>query len=296
MPTLATITENPRISNSPSGWSALLYGWEQRYMHIIESFFFPPDLPARPNFTPDSNAKWASVAAYLPMFSMVGVFSFMKLRKKKYKWLKYLLPILFLCALVPILNSAFQLFNASYYARWYYMLTLVMVLATILCLDSERANFKYGLNFTFGITVGIAAAIGLMPKTEKVNGIETTTYGLMEYPERFWIYVAFALIGLVLTTIVLYLWKNKNKNFMKVTSILLSIFCAGYSLYIVGTGKDQGQYKSDFIISDVIDGGNRLELDDIRMFVRISMIVWIIWVCSGRFLLFRHSRALCRVL
>ena len=71
-------------------------------MHIIESFFFPPDLPARPNFTPDSNAKWASVAAYLPMFSMVGVFSFMKLRKKKYKWLKYLLPILFLCALVPI--------------------------------------------------------------------------------------------------------------------------------------------------------------------------------------------------
>ena len=264
LPTLATITENPRISNSPSGWSALLYGWEQRYMHIIESFFFPPDLPARPNFTPDSNAKWASVAAYLPMFSMVGVFSFMKLRKKKYKWLKYLLPILFLCALVPILNSAFQLFNASYYARWYYMLTLVMVLATILCLDSERANFKYGLNFTFGITVGIAAAIGLMPKTEKVNGIETTTYGLMEYPERFWIYVAFALIGLVLTTIVLYLWKNKNKNFMKVTSILLSIFCAGYSLYIVGTGKDQGQYKSDFIISDVIDGGNRLELDDIK--------------------------------
>ena len=112
-------------------------------MHIIESFFFPPDLPARPNFTPDSNAKWASVAAYLPMFSMVGVFSFMKLRKKKYKWLKYLLPMLFLCALVPILNSAFQLFNASYYARWYYMLTLVMVLATILCLDSERANFKY---------------------------------------------------------------------------------------------------------------------------------------------------------
>lgn len=264
LPTLATITENPRISNSPSGWSALLYGWEQRYMHIIESFFFPPDLPARPNFTPDSNAKWASVAAYLPMFSMVGVFSFMKLRKKKYKWLKYLLPMLFLCALVPILNSAFQLFNASYYARWYYMLTLVMVLATILCLDSERANFKYGLNFTFGITVGIAAAIGLMPKTEKVNGIETTTYGLMEYPERFWIYVAFALIGLVLTTIVLYLWKNKNKNFMKVTSILLSIFCAGYSLYIVGTGKDQGQYKSDFIISDVIDGGNRLELDDIK--------------------------------
>lgn len=51
---------------------------------------------------------------------------------------------------------------------------------------------------------------------------------------------------------------------MKVTSILLSIFCAGYSLYIVGTGKDQGQYKSDFIISDVIDGGNRLELDDIK--------------------------------
>lgn len=264
LPTLATITENPRISNAPNGWNALVYGWEQRYVHIIESFFFPPDLPARPNFTPDSNAKWASVAAYLPMFSMVGVFSFMKLKNNKFKWLRYLLPILFLCTMIPILNSVFQLFNTSYYARWFYMMTLLMALATVVCLDNDETNFSYGLNFTFGITAAIAIGIGLMPDTTTENDVDTTTYGLMQYPERFWIYVAFSLIGLVLTTILLYMRKVKHKYFIKAATVILAFFCAAYSAYIIGTGKAQGAYKKEFIIPYALNNGEDLKLDDIK--------------------------------
>ena len=47
------VVQNPRVDNPPNGWSALLYSWNQRYLHILECFFFPPDIPARPNFTPD---------------------------------------------------------------------------------------------------------------------------------------------------------------------------------------------------------------------------------------------------
>lgn len=68
VPSVLAVLQNPRVDSAPNGWGALLYGSEQRYIHILESFFFPPDIPARPNFTPDSNAKWGSVAAWLPLF------------------------------------------------------------------------------------------------------------------------------------------------------------------------------------------------------------------------------------
>ena len=114
IPTILTIIQNPRVDNPPNGWNALLYSYNQRYVHILQSLFFPPDIPARPNFTPNSESKWASLGAWLPLFSMTGVIGFYAEKEKH--WLKVTLGVLFLMAMVPILNSAFQLFNSSYYA------------------------------------------------------------------------------------------------------------------------------------------------------------------------------------
>ena len=150
IPTVLCVIQNPRIDNPPNGWSALLYSWNQRYVHILECFFFPPDIPARPNFTPDSEAKWASLGAWLPLFSMTGVFATMQARRKS--WVKTLLPILFLMAFVPVLNSAFQMFNSGYYARWFYMLTLMMSLATVTALENPRADWKRAIKWTLGFT------------------------------------------------------------------------------------------------------------------------------------------------
>jgi hypothetical protein len=49
------------------------------------------------------------------MFSMTGVIGWLQIHRKH--WLKRILWILFIMALIPGLNSAFQLMNASYYAR-----------------------------------------------------------------------------------------------------------------------------------------------------------------------------------
>ena len=67
------------------------------------------------------------MAGYLPMFSMAGVIAFMRTRKKgKDSWLTKAIIVFGIMACVPILNSSFVLFNASYYARWYYMPILLM--------------------------------------------------------------------------------------------------------------------------------------------------------------------------
>ena len=116
-------------------------------------------------------------------------------------WLKRLLCVLFFMSLVPILNSAFQLFNSSYYARWFYMLTLMMTLATLMSLENVRVDWKRAIRWTAAITLGIALPIGLMPK--KIEEGKEIQFGLMNYPDRFWIYVAISMLSLLLLAILI---------------------------------------------------------------------------------------------
>ena len=52
-------------------------------------------------------------------------------------------------ALVPVGNHLFVLENYSYYARWYYMPTLMMVLATAIALErAEQAQLAKAIRVT----------------------------------------------------------------------------------------------------------------------------------------------------
>ncbi len=258
-PTALAVLQNSRVSNAPSGWGALVYTSEQRYWHILISMFFPPDMPAYANFTPDSNAKWASVAAWLPLFSMVGVFGFAKL--KKHKWLRYFIPMLIIFAFVPIFNCMFQLFNITYYARWFYMLTMMFVLATVITIDSEEADFRGGLQLTAIITIAITVLIGFIP-TKDNDG--ETVYGLMKYSDRFWIWVAIAAVSLVLLTVALrFFYSNKNL-FIRLTSVFLSVVIVGYSWILVGAGVFNSNYKKDFIINAALNSEEETAINDIH--------------------------------
>ena len=85
------------------------------------------------------------------------------------------------------------------------MLTLMMVLATVSSLDSVNINWRRALCWTSVITLAVTVAIGCMPTSERDNetGEKVTKYGLMEYPDRFWAYIAIALICLAILFIIL---------------------------------------------------------------------------------------------
>ncbi|MDD5953560.1 MAG: YfhO family protein [Oscillospiraceae bacterium] len=263
IPSILAVVQNPRVANAPDGWGALLYDTVQRYVHILQSFFFPPDIPARPNFTPDSNSKWASLGAWLPLFSMTGVIAFLQ-RKQKH-WLKVLLPILFLMAFVPILNSSFQLFNSSYYARWFYMLTLMFSLATISSLELEEVNWKRAILWTTGITLGIALPIGLMPKTTTEGDVTTTTYGLEAYPGRFWASVAIALASLLLLTILLAFFRKNQKCFYRLLTGGVALMTLTYGIFFIAQGKSHSDDTHGKIIPYALNGGKDLDLPDLSV-------------------------------
>lgn len=258
IPTIICVLQNPRVDNPPEGFSALLYGWEQRYLHIIECFFFPPDIPARPNFTPDSEAKWASLGAWLPLFSMTGVIAWCRVKRKN--WLKTLMLVLFFMSMVPILNSAFQAFNSSYYARWFYMLTLMMSLATTMSLESPKIKLKSSIYWTLFITLGIAIPIGIFPEKDKTTG--EFKIGLMEYSDRFWIYVAIALISLLLLTIIINAYSHDKKKLVHYIMAGTAFISVIYSVFIVGLGKTQSYDTHNFIIPYCLNKGSDINLPD----------------------------------
>ncbi len=262
IPTVLAVIQNPRVNDPPNGWSALLYDYNQRYLHILECFFFPPDIPARPNFTPNSEAKWASLGAWLPLFSMSGVIAYLQSRKRQ--WLKTFLCILFFMAMVPILNAAFQLFNMAYYARWYYMLTLMMALATVSALQVPGADWRSAIHWTLGITLAIALPIGLMPKTVDSSSGKSTVYGLEDYPTRFWAYVAIALLSLALLVIIFQYYRRDRKKFLKNCTVGICLITAIYASYFIALGKTQSDDTHQWIIPYALNGGKDIHLPDTK--------------------------------
>lgn len=270
-PTVLAVLQNNRVNNPSNGWGALLYDSNQRYLHILSCLFFPPDLPARANFTPDSNSQWASLGAWLPLFSMTGVIATMQARRKS--WVKTIVCILLFMAFVPILNSLFQMLNASYYARWYYMLTLMMALCTVTALQREDVNWGRAIKWTLGITLAIGLSIGLMPTlTKDDSGKQSATFGLEKYPTRFWAYVAVAVVGLLLLTILFKYYKRSRERFFRLATGGVAVIAVVAGLFFITTGKTQGDDTHNELIPYALNKGADIDLPtDGKQFVRVDV-------------------------
>ncbi len=254
VPSILAIVQNTRVDNYIDGWNAVLYSNTQRYLHIIQSFFFPPDLPARPNFTPDSNSKWSSLSAWLPLFGMTGTIAWLNISRKH--WLKKLIFTIILCAFVPFLNSAFQMFNSNYYARWFYMATLMMSLATIMSLECNRVDWKKAIKFNVIVIVVISLIVGLTPTFSEDGAVDI---GLESYDARYWSYIALTLICLGLL-IILFRYVKKEV-FAKITIVLLSVVSVFHGIFFIAIGKTQSQNPSEQLIPYALNGGADLTIE-----------------------------------
>ena len=252
-PSVLTAMSNPRTQETLNGWDNLIYGDVQRYFAILQTFFFPPDLPSRPNFLPDGNAKWASIAGWLPLFGMTGVIAY--LQSVKNNWLKRIIYISFLMSLIPVLNSIFYAFNSSYYARWFYMPVLMMALATAKALDSGKVNWNRGIKWAAVITLAVSIGIGLTP----VKNGNVVTYGLSAFPDRFMMWVAIALVSIFITYILINMIKRNQKRFALVALISISIIISIYANYFIATGISHG-YNRQWIKYDLMD--HKINLPD----------------------------------
>ncbi len=263
LPSIAMILNNTRVSEFLLGWSGILYGKEQIYLNIIECFFFPPDLPARPVFFPGANVKWSSLGGWLPLFSMTAVIGFCSSRKKH--WLKRIICVSAFMAMVPILNSAFYAFNTAYYARWFYMPILMMALATAITIEEKDINWRLGFNWTAVITLGIALTVGLFPQKkdgEIVLGLYTDAGESTKYLYRFIIAVAFAIVSLLLCRFIITLRDKSKIIFRRTTIAFLCLITVAYSAVFIFQGTTHSYDQQTVMTDSLIEGKVTLPEED----------------------------------
>ena len=229
LPGILAITGNPRVDNFLYGHDLLFYADTQRYGGILSSLFFMPEVPSRPNFFPQEWAKWSSLSAWLPLFSVTGVLAFFGNTGKNF--VKRVLSVCLVMALVPVLNSAFYAFNSSYYARWFYMPVLLMALASVKVLEDRGASYRRPILIT-AVGVGFFTLIGLVPTQDG----DKVKIGAEAMPDRFFMWVLVSVISLLLFYLLIYHLRPRGMFFRPALALLCAV-AVGYSLIHYACGR-----------------------------------------------------------
>ncbi|SEK41736.1 YfhO family protein [Ruminococcus albus] len=252
LPSVLMVMNNYRVNERMVGLDFILYNDKARIARIFQAFFTLSDMPARVNIFDVDSARWASLAGYLPLFSMCGVIAYMRTRKKR-DWLGWSVIVFVIMACVPILNSAFMLFNSSYYARWYYHPILLFALMTAKVLEEDPDQLKKGFLPTAIAGIGFLS-VGLLPK---YKGKEIVYGQLAQYPELYYIQVGVT-IGMIFALCALIYFIPRGKRFTTVAVGMTAVACVVCNSSEVWYGVKQGNDNADYI-ERAINGGKNID-------------------------------------
>lgn len=255
LPSALAIIDNFRVKQYLWGMDMVAYSDRTRIWRIIQSFFMLPDVPARPNLFQSDYGKWSSIGGFLPLFSMAGVIAFMSQKKKH--WATRLTLICTVCAFIPVLNSMFYMFNASYYARWFYMPVLIMAMMTAYALDNPKIKWKGGI-ITCGIFLLGFGIISLLPTKDKDGNLHFFEFA--QFSWYFWLVLGLCIIMLYLTVLIA-LMRKKGKRFygVAVGATIFCCACSGFGMIYFGLGL--GAWP-DAYINTAIRGGESISLEE----------------------------------
>ena len=242
-PAVLSLLQNPRTIDLSSGWGFLTYAKVQQYLAILLSWILPPDSPYLTSVWSEGVIKWTSMTAYLPLCSLAGAMAYWRSRKADSK--KRIVAVCAVCALVPVLNSAFYALNSSYYARWYYMPTLILAAMTVNALEDPDVDLDAparGIGWIMLATLVFA----VVPVRDDTTG--TWSFGVLKNPGQFFAVLGFGLLGLMLYRVLCSKWRQDSRFAQRMTAAVL-VFACVFSMVHIGIGKF-GQWHTD---SDLVE-------------------------------------------
>lgn len=242
-PAVLSLLQNPRTIDLSSGWGFLTYAKVQQYLAILLSWILPPDSPYLTSVWSEGVIKWTSMTAYLPLCSLAGAMAYWRSRKADSK--KRIVAVCAVCALVPVLNSAFYALNSSYYARWYYMPTLILAAMTVNALEDPDVDLDAPAR---GIGWIMLATLVFAVVPVRDDTTETWSFGVLKNPEQFFVVLGFGLLGLMLYRVLCSKWRQDSRFAQRMTAAVLVFACA-FTMVHIGIGKF-GQWHTD---SDLVE-------------------------------------------
>ena len=242
-PAVLSLLQNPRTVDLSSGWGFLTYAKVQQYLAILLSWILPPDSPYLTSVWSEGVIKWTSMTAYLPLCSLAGAMAYWRSRKADSK--KRIVAVCAVCALVPVLNSAFYALNSSYYARWYYMPTLILAAMTVNALEDPDIDLDAPAR---GIGWIMLATLVFAVVPVRDDTTETWSFGVLKNPGQFFVVLGFGLLGLMLYRVLCSKWRQDSRFAQRMTAAVLVFACA-FTMVHIGIGKF-GQWHTD---SDLVE-------------------------------------------
>lgn len=224
-PAILFTLSNPRVSSHLKISSYFIFDFKQ-YIRLLKSILLPMEA-----MTSASNVDvyvFSSTSLYLPMVGISLAVCFL-LGSKKDKWIKRVLAVCAVIAVIPVLNSVFYAFNSSYayYTRWFYMPALMIILASVKGLELEKLPLKR--------TAAILSALFLVLAVLLLNPFGEETYILHKF--RTLILFAMALGGLAATAWLLYR-KNRGKPYMGLLLAGVMAFSVITNSYVILVMRD----------------------------------------------------------
>ena len=242
-PAVLSLLQNPRTIDLSSGWGFLTYSKVQQYLAILLSWILPPDSPYLTSVWSEGVIKWTSMTAYLPLCSLAGAMAYWRSHKADSK--KRIVAVCAVCALVPVLNSAFYALNSSYYARWYYMPTLILAAMTVNALEDPDIDLDAPAR---GIGWIMLATLVFAVVPVRDDTTETWSFGVLKNPGQFFVVLGFGLLGLMLYRVLCSKWRQDSRFAQRMTAAVL-VFACVFTMVHIGIGKF-GQWYTD---SDLVE-------------------------------------------
>ena len=242
-PAVLSLLQNPRTVDLSSGWGFLTYAKVQQYLAILLSWILPPDSPYLTSVWSEGVIKWTSMTSYLPLCSLAGAMAYWRSRKADSK--KRIVAVCAVCALVPVLNSAFYALNSSYYARWYYMPTLILAAMTVNALEDPDIDLDAPAR---GIGWIMLATLVFAVVPVRDDTTEAWSFGVLKNPGQFFAVLGFGLLGLMLYRVLCSKWRQDSRFAQRMTAAVLVFACA-FTMVHIGIGKF-GQWHTD---SDLVE-------------------------------------------
>ena len=245
-PALLSLLQNPRTIDLSSGWGFLTYSHVQQYLAILLSWILPPDSPYMTSIWSEGIIKWTSMSAYLPLCSLAGALAYW--RAKKGDSQKRIVAVCAVCALVPVLNSAFYMLNSSYYARWYYMPVLILCAMTVQAWEDPAIELDApakGIGWLMLATLVFA----VVPVLDSSTG--EWSLGVLKNPGQFAAVLGFGLGGLLVYRFLCTRWQGEKIFARRMLAAVLAFACL-FSIVHIGIGKF-GQWYTD---SDLVEQDN----------------------------------------
>ena len=220
-------------------------------LHLIKGVLLPGDVMPANSAVIFQN--WDSPSCYLPLFGISLVIAFIA---KDKSWLKKLLVFLLIVSVFPFAQSGFLLFTAVY-QRWWYMMVLVMALATVKVLEEPKEYFmSKGLLFYVLLTTVFFLAIKFIPWNSNKEQ-------MIFYEDRFTYFYIIAVSGPVLLDVLFRMNKLKY-GVVLVATVLCCAFTTGLTLFYYkddDTSAYIGKYEAAMNLK-VLDGQYRYSTRD----------------------------------